>query len=213
MTSVDSGDKNTYLPQKNHDILKLEQFIMVCLLSRSPEQNDPINASLPDLICINGFSPILRDPEERTLLDVFVDADGCPVLEDVLEIVDNHKVHVVHNRHHQITINSANVTTYETGDRPDEADHYIYNHISSGDLVITDDLGLAGLVLARGALVIRFRGDVVGNDQIDQRLSMRHAAAKARRDRGHGKGPSAFTEKDRNSFCKALKQQLKSQRK
>lgn len=143
-------------------------------------------------------------------MEIFVDADGCPVLDDVLELADDIPVHIVHNRHHQIDIDSETVTTYETGDRPDQADHYIYNHLTPGDLVVTDDLGLAGLVLGRGAVVIRFRGDVVTNNEIDQRLSMRHAAAKARRDRGHGKGPPPFTEKNRKIFRKIFRSMVET---
>jgi uncharacterized protein YaiI (UPF0178 family) len=135
---------------------------------------------------------------------IFVDADGCPVVEDVIEIADDvveePTVHVIHNRHHNLEADRPFVRVIETGDRPDEADHYIYNNVEPDDLVVTDDLGLAALVLKRGALVLRFRGDTLDDEDVEHRLAMRHVSAKARRDDRHQGGPPAFSDEDRNRF-------------
>lgn len=141
-------------------------------------------------------------------MEIFVDADGCPVVEDVIELAGDHQVHVIHNRHHQIEHDGDTVDTIETGDRADEADHFIYNHLTPGDVVVTDDLGLGALVLGRDATVIRFRGEVLDEDQIEQRLSMRHYSAKARRDNDHRGGPPAYSNQDRSRFREVLKTQL-----
>lgn len=141
-------------------------------------------------------------------MDIFVDADGCPVVDDVIELAEDHSVHVIHNRHHDISLDHDHVTTVETGDRQDEADHYIYNNLNEGDLVVTDDLGLGALVLGRGAIVVRFRGEILDEDEIEHRLNMRHYSAKARRAKKHSGGPPAYTEQDRSQFRTILKSQL-----
>ncbi|MFB6355507.1 MAG: DUF188 domain-containing protein [bacterium] len=142
-------------------------------------------------------------------MKVFVDGDACPVLQETIDTVKSSPVIVVHNRHHDISMDSQpNVQVHETGDRSDRVDFYIYNRCASGDIVITDDLGLASLVLSRGATVLRFRGDVVEEDEIDQRLMMRHEASRQRRKTGRQSGPPALTEEDRNQFRNQLKQLL-----
>jgi len=142
-------------------------------------------------------------------MDIFVDADGCPVIDDIVEIASEHTINIIHNRHHQINLDQSNVRKHETGDRPDEVDHYIYNNLESGDIVITDDLGLAALVLGRNARAIRFRGEIVNQDDIEYRLSLRHYTAKARRKQDYSNaGPPSFSAEDRSRFRHKLKELL-----
>ncbi|MFB6347151.1 MAG: DUF188 domain-containing protein, partial [bacterium] len=135
---------------------------------------------------------------------VYVDADACPVVDDVVELVDESRIVIVHNRHHNINVEAENVTVRQSGDRADAADHYIYNHLDAGDIVITDDLGLAGLVLGRDGRVLRFRGDRPTKDDIDLRLAIREAARRERQKSRRVSGPPEFTEEDRDSFRQGL---------
>lgn len=138
-------------------------------------------------------------------MKVYVDADACPVVDEVIEIVGDRSIEIVHNRHHEHSFKQSNVDTHETGDRSDAADHYIYNNMDPDDLVVTDDLGLAALVLGKGGHVIRFRGDRPTQENIELKLSLRDAAARERRKSNRVKGPPEFTESDRESFCDALR--------
>ncbi len=140
--------------------------------------------------------------------EIYVDADACPVVEEILQIVDDHLIHLVCNRHHVLDVDRENVRLHRATDRQDGADHYIYNHSSPGDIVVTDDLGLAALVLGGNRRVIRFRGDRPDNEDIHWRLHLRHQAGQARRSGRKTGGPSKFTEKDRKKFRKKFKKLL-----
>ncbi len=137
---------------------------------------------------------------------IFVDADACPVIDEILAVITDWEVVLVHNQHHELNHGQENVTVKETGDRPDEADHYIYNHLQAGDLVITDDLGLASLVVGKGGEVLRFRGDMVDESNVELRLVQRYAARKERESSQRTNGPPAFTKADREKFKRRLKQ-------
>lgn len=134
-------------------------------------------------------------------MTIFVDADACPVKEIILQEAGDEEIWMVHNRHHRVHYDRANVNVKETGDRSDAADHWIANNLDPGDVVVTDDLGLAALVLGRGAKVLRFRGQPVAEEMIELKLAMRSAAARERKKHSHkGGGPPAFTREDEETF-------------
>lgn len=141
---------------------------------------------------------------------IFVDADACPVVTETVELARKAclEVVVVHNRHHEIDLNAEHVTVKESGDRSDAADHYIFNNLTEDDLVVTDDLGLAALVLSRGADVIRFRGDRPTRDDIEMRLAMREASRRERAKKNRVSGPSEYTDRDRRRFRRELRTYL-----
>jgi len=141
-------------------------------------------------------------------MTVYVDADACPVVDDVIELTHPERVVLVHNRHHRHERPEDHVRTRETGDRRDAADHFIHRQVEPGDVVVTDDLGLAALVLPRGAAVIRFRGDRVRDEDVAGRLAMRHHAGKQRRAGRRTRGPSAFEPRDRRRFRRTLRRVL-----
>lgn len=138
-------------------------------------------------------------------MTVYVDADACPVVDDVIELCAPEEVVLVHNRHHHHERPEEHAITLETGDRRDAADHVIHRRVRSGDLVVTDDLGLAALVLPREAIVVRFRGDRVRSEDIEGRLAIRHQAGKRRRAGGRTTGPSSFDDADRRRFRRTLR--------
>lgn len=87
---------------------------------------------------------------------------------------------------------------------PQAADLELANRAAAGDILVTGDLGLAALALARGARVLDFRGRVVGPDQIDGLLAARHLSQKTRRAGGRTRGPRALQAEDRARFREAL---------
>lgn len=141
-------------------------------------------------------------------MEIYVDADACPVTRDVIDRSRGHRVVLVHNRHHVVESDRSNVETHETGDRSDAADHYIYNHVEPGDVVVTDDLGLASLVLGKGAHVVRFRGDRPTDETIELKLILRHEAHKARQRNERTRGPSEYTPQDRDRFRRRFEELL-----
>lgn len=90
----------------------------------------------------------------------------------------------------------------------DAADFAIIERLSAGDVVVTQDLGLAAMVLGRGAHAISPRGRVHSAVTIDAELAVRHAEQVHRRAGGRTRGPSAFTDDDRELFTERLERLL-----
>jgi len=96
-------------------------------------------------------------------------------------------------------------------DRSDQSvDLYISNHVSKGDIVITQDFGLAAIVLGKKAIAISNRGQVYDDGNIDYLMDRRHELAKTRRGGGRTKGPKAMTGEDRTRFQQKLTKVLTS---
>ncbi len=84
------------------------------------------------------------------------------------------------------------------------ADLYIMNHALKGDIVVTQDIGLASTLLPRAVYVLSPRGTLFDEKEIDSALEVRHLKAKARKRGIYGKGPKPFREEDREKFKKEL---------
>lgn len=138
------------------------------------------------------------------MFKVIVDADACPrsclaVLRRLkgswgyrlltISSVD----HVIDNAHH-ITV----------GQGKDSTDLAVVNQTKSGDIVVTQDWGLAALVLGKGAHVISPSGRVFTDANIDFLLEERSLKARYRRAGGRTRGPSARTRRDDQRFEKNL---------
>ncbi|GGG10571.1 hypothetical protein GCM10010916_29300 [Paenibacillus abyssi] len=90
-------------------------------------------------------------------------------------------------------------------DRSDQSvDLYISNRVKRGDIVITQDFGLATITLAKGAVVLSNRGQRYEDSTIDFLMERRHELAKQRRGGGRTKGPRAMTDEDRRRFQQKL---------
>lgn len=115
------------------------------------------------------------------LINIFVDADGCPVVNIAIDIAKEYKrdITIVKNYAHNISSDYANIVTVDIS--RDSADYYIVNHISPGDIVITQDYGLAAMILARGGIGINQNGNIITEENIDGMLNTRHINQKLRR--------------------------------
>lgn len=82
----------------------------------------------------------------------------------------------------------------------ESVDFYIMNHTKIGDIVVTQDIGLASTLLLKGVKVIHPRGKIFSESDISVALDMRYLSAKLRRSNKHTKGPKPFTQIDRLSF-------------
>jgi uncharacterized protein YaiI (UPF0178 family) len=86
----------------------------------------------------------------------------------------------------------------------DVADSYIVQHAAAGDIVITADIPLAALVIARGAIGLDPRGDLYTADTIGERLAMRNLMEELRWAGAVAGGPAAYSAVDRRHFAQAL---------
>lgn len=102
--------------------------------------------------------------------------------------------------------------TIQVGVGADSADFAIVSAITPADVVVTQDIGLADIVLGRGARAIGVRGRVYNPFTIDSIMFIRHEEKKDRRTGGRTKGPAAFTQEDRERFSRNLSQLLREAR-
>ncbi|WP_396426757.1 DUF188 domain-containing protein [Lederbergia sp. NSJ-179] len=86
----------------------------------------------------------------------------------------------------------------------DSADLYIVNHILPNNILITQDIGLASLVMAKNVHVLSPRGKIYQKESIETALEFRYLSALERRKGNYGKGPRTFTEDDRHRFVTSL---------
>lgn len=97
------------------------------------------------------------------------------------------------------------VDTLSVGVGADSADFAIVEVLQPRDIVVTQDIGLAAMVLGRSASAIGVRGRVYSLATIDLDMEIRHVEKKIRRQGGRTKGPAPFTDDDRDVFTANLK--------
>ncbi|MBN1906812.1 MAG: YaiI/YqxD family protein [Deltaproteobacteria bacterium] len=139
------------------------------------------------------------------MLNIFIDADACPVKQEVFRVAERFKLGVtlVSNMHMRIPENPrVKLVIVESG--PDEADNWIVENATEGDIVITADIPLADRSLKKGACVISPSGRLFTEDNIGQILATRNLMADLR-DLGEiTGGPAPFTRKERSNFLQQL---------
>lgn len=142
-----------------------------------------------------------------TGIRILVDADACPVKEEVKKAARQTGVPVIMvSSYDHVLREEAGVQIVRVDRGKESADLYIVNHLRAGDLVITQDYGLAALVLAKRAYALSERGIVYDSENIEFLLERRHISAKVRRGGGRTRGPKKFTAEDRAAFVeKCLK--------
>ena len=142
---------------------------------------------------------------------IIIDADGCPVVRIAAANGLKHSIEViiVCDCAHFFDIPGTKTITVTKG--ADSADFRIVNMIHSGDIVITQDYGLAAMSLARKAVVINQNGLIYTEDNIDSMLFARHTARKIRNSGGRLKGPAKRTREQDESFTRTLENLIASQ--
>jgi len=143
---------------------------------------------------------------------VFVDADACPVTRDAIELARAKSLAVVlvanSSQNLQRYASRSNVEVMQVASGPDSADYAMVPRLSPGDVVVTQDIGLASMALARGALALSPRGRVFMAATIDAELALRHAEQRHRRAGGRTGGPTPFQQEDRERFRESFKRLL-----
>lgn len=134
-----------------------------------------------------------------------MDADSCPVMREIVEIASDFSIEVIFVASYAHMRNNLEGQNWVFVDSHKEAvDLYLMNHVKKGDFAVTQDIGLASTLLAKGVYAISPRGTLFEEKEIQTALELRHLSAKARRQGVYGKGPKPFTERDRGKFIKGL---------
>ena len=142
---------------------------------------------------------------------IFVDADACPVKEEVEKVATRHKVqiYIVSNGGLRLSQNPL-VQTIIVPDGPDVADMWIAERVGVGDVVITADIPLASKCIERGALVLKHNGEVLNAANIGNILATRDIMSDLRAaDPFRQGGGKSFTKSDRSRFLEVLENNLR----
>lgn len=133
---------------------------------------------------------------------IFIDADACPVVRIAENVAKEYSVPVtlLCDTNHIMFSDYSDVKIVSAG--ADAVDFALVNLCNSGDIVITQDYGVAAMALGKKALAIHQSGMWYTQDNIDGLLNKRAVAAKSRRASGknHFKGPKKRTEEDDKRF-------------
>lgn len=139
-------------------------------------------------------------------MHILIDADACPVTKIVEKTAEKYHIpvmilcdtnHVISSEYSEIKVISAGM---------DAVDFALLNLCERGDIVVTQDYGVAAMILGKGAFGIHQSGKWYTNENIDQMLMERHMAKKARRasKKNHLRGPSRRIAEDDKRFEESL---------
>lgn len=142
-------------------------------------------------------------------MTILIDADACPVKEIAVNTARENDIPVVMvaDTSHIIKSDYAKVITVDKDS--DSADIYLANLIRKGDIAITQDYGVAAMVLSKGAYAINQNGMVYDNDNIDRLLFERHIGKKLRRSGKRTSSVAKRSHEDDVNFEKEFKKLIK----
>ena len=142
---------------------------------------------------------------------VFIDADACPVVSIVENISKKYNIPVtlLCDTNHVLTSEYSEVIVVGAG--ADAVDYKLISICHKGDIVVSQDYGVAAMALGKGAFAIHQSGKWYTNDNIDQMLMERHLNKKARRSshKNHIKGSKKRTEEDDERFAQSFEKMIK----
>jgi uncharacterized protein YaiI (UPF0178 family) len=144
---------------------------------------------------------------------IFIDADACPVKDEVYKVAARYgvKTFVVSNSFIQIP-KSAMIERMIVDAGPDVADDWIAEHTEPGDIAVTNDIPLADRVLKAGGAAIAPNGRPFTHDSIGSALAQRSIMEHIRSTGEITGGPKAFGAADRSRFLQALDEAVNRQR-
>ena len=145
------------------------------------------------------------------MLDIYVDADACPVKDEIYRVADRYAltVYVVSGQGVR-TPRSERVHRVMVGDKFDAADDWIAERIGPGDIAVTADIPLASRCLKQGATVIGSDGRPFTEQSIGNALAMRELMSTLREMGEARGGPPPIQQKDRSRFLSALDQAVQA---
>lgn len=139
------------------------------------------------------------------MLDIYVDADACPVKEEAVRVASRHAMKT-------IMVSDGGVRPHPdpmvqivvVSQGPDAADDWIAEHAGPGDIVITNDIPLADRCIKAGARAVRPNGEAFSEDAIGMTLATRDLMTGLREIGQITGGPRPFSKQDRSQFLNTL---------
>ena len=144
-------------------------------------------------------------------MQILVDADACPVVSIVERVAKEHNLPVtlLCDTNHVLSSDYSEVIVVGAG--ADAVDYKLISICHRGDIVVSQDYGVAAMALGKNAYVIHQSGKWYTNENIDQMLMERHLNKKARRASGknHLKGPRKRTAEDDEHFSESFEKMIR----
>ena len=139
-------------------------------------------------------------------MHIYVDADACPVVDIIEDKARKYKVSVTLLCDTNHVLSSAYSEVMLVGAGADAVDYKLISICHKGDIVVSQDYGVAAMALGKGAYAIHQSGKWYTNDNIDRMLMERHLNKKARRssNKAHLKGPKKRTKEDDERFSESF---------
>jgi len=139
------------------------------------------------------------------LLNIYIDADACPVKQEVYRVAGRFKLKttLVSNTYIRVPDNALIISVI-VDDSPDAADNWIVENVAQDDIVITSDIPLASRSLKKEAYVIGPTGKLFTEDNIGQIVATRNLMADLREAGEVTGGPAPFKKQDRSNFLQKL---------
>jgi uncharacterized protein YaiI (UPF0178 family) len=143
-------------------------------------------------------------------MQIFVDADACPVVDIVETIAEkyNIKTTLLCDTNHVLYSDYSEVIVVGAG--ADAVDYKLISLCHRGDIVVSQDYGVAAMALGKAAYAIHQSGRWYTDENIDRMLMERHLNKKARRSshKNHIKGPKKRTEEDDERFAQSFEKMI-----
>jgi hypothetical protein len=139
------------------------------------------------------------------VLNIYVDADACPVKEEVYKVARRYRLRVTLVANTSMRIPEEELfTLVVVPEGIDVADDWIADRAGDGDIVITGDIPLAARCLAKGARVIGTTGNPFTDDNVGNALATREILSQLRVAGELTSGPPPFASRDRSRFLQSL---------
>lgn len=136
------------------------------------------------------------------MTQIVIDADACPVKDEVRQLAKRYAIpltFVASYNHFSVNLPEGETWIFVDTDK-ESADMRILNLVKSGDIVVTQDIGLASILIAKKVATFSNRGEEYREAEIAMMLDMRYLHAKERRQGKYSKGPRAMTSQDNDNF-------------
>lgn len=147
-------------------------------------------------------------------MQILIDADACPVIQITEQIAKEFSIPVILlcDTNHILQSDYSTVKTIGAG--ADAVDFALINLCQKGDIVVTQDYGVAAMALGKGAYGIHQSGRWYTNENMDRLLMERHLSKKARRasHKNHLKGPEKRTAKDDQQYEQSLRRLIEKRK-
>jgi uncharacterized protein YaiI (UPF0178 family) len=148
-------------------------------------------------------------PAPSSPITIYVDADACPVKNEVYRVAGRHAIKVVVVSNSPIAVpRDPLIERVVVAAGMDEADDFIAARAIRGDIVITADIPLASRCVKAGAVAIAPTGRVFTEESIGMALATRNLMDSLRSAGETTSGPKSFSPRDRSSFLSALDQAI-----